>query len=290
MNVKRCVSFLIVCVFTFFLALVPTSFFGTDPATGANLFTLTQQRVIAIFVFTAMMWILEVIPTWTTSVVAIVSILLTTSNKGLGFLISKENVGALTNYKDVMAAFADPVIMLFLGGFVLAFAATKVGLDVQLAKIMLKPFGKNPKTVLLGVLLVIGLFSMFMSNTATAAMMLTFLTPVLATLPKDGGGRIALALAIPIAANLGGIGTPIGTPPNAIALGALQDLCQFVERLFVVDGLLGPVAGVILVFHPRPLQRRRLGAGEGYRHDQQQHRADQLFHIHHNTPFVHLLL
>ena len=223
MNVKRCVSFLIVCVFTFFLALVPTSFFGTDPVTGANLFTLTQQRVIAIFVFTAMMWILEVIPTWTTSVVAIVSILLTTSNKGLGFLISKENVGALTNYKDVMAAFADPVIMLFLGGFVLAFAATKVGLDVQLAKIMLKPFGKNPKTVLLGVLLVIGFFSMFMSNTATAAMMLTFLTPVLATLPKDGGGRIALALAIPIAANLGGIGTPIGTPPNAIALGALQE-------------------------------------------------------------------
>lgn len=223
MNLKRCLSFLVVCVFTFFLALVPTSFYGINPETGLPIFTLTQQRVIAIFVFTAMMWILEVIPTWTTSVVAIVSILLTTSNKGLGFLIAKENVGALTNYKDVMAAFADPVIMLFLGGFVLAFAATKVGLDVQLAKVMLKPFGTNPKTVLLGVLLVIGIFSMFMSNTATAAMMLTFLTPVLATLPKDGGGRISLALAIPIAANIGGMGTPIGTPPNAIALGALQE-------------------------------------------------------------------
>ena len=223
MNLRRCLSFLVVCVFTFFLALVPTSFFGINPETGLPIFTLTQQRVIAIFVFTAMMWILEVIPTWTTSVVAIVSILLTTSNKGLGFLIAKENVGALTNYKDVMAAFADPVIMLFLGGFVLAFAATKVGLDVQLAKVMLKPFGTNPKTVLLGVLLVIGVFSMFMSNTATAAMMLTFLTPVLATLPKDGGGRISLALAIPIAANIGGMGTPIGTPPNAIALGALQE-------------------------------------------------------------------
>ena len=223
MNLKRCLSFLVVCIFTFFLALVPTSFFGVNPDTGLPIFTLTQQRVIAIFVFTAMMWSLEVIPTWTTSVVAIVSILLTTSNKGLGFLIVKENVGALTNYKDVMAAFADPVIMLFLGGFVLAFAATKVGLDVQLAKVMLKPFGTNPKTVLLGVLLVIGVFSMFMSNTATAAMMLTFLTPVLATLPKDGGGRISLALAIPIAANIGGMGTPIGTPPNAIALGALQE-------------------------------------------------------------------
>ena len=223
MNLKRCVSFLIVCVFTFFLALVPTSFYGVNPDTGLPIFTLTQQRVIAIFAFTAMMWILEVIPTWTTSVVAIVSILLTTSNKGLGFLMAKDNLGELTNYKSIMAAFADPVIMLFLGGFVLAFAATKVGLDVQLAKVMLKPFGKNPKTVLLGVLLVIGVFSMFISNTATAAMMLTFLTPVLATLPKDGGGRISLALAIPIAANLGGMGTPIGTPPNAIALGALQD-------------------------------------------------------------------
>ena len=223
MNLKRCLSFLVVCVFTFFLALVPTSFYGINPETGLPIFTLTQQRVISIFVFTAMMWILEVIPTWTTSVVAIVSILLTTSNKGLGFLMVKDNIGELTNYKNIMAAFADPVIMLFLGGFVLAFAATKVGLDVQLARVMLKPFGKNPKFVLLGVLLVIGVFSMFMSNTATAAMMLTFLTPVLATLPKDGGGRISLALAIPIAANIGGMGTPIGTPPNAIALGALQD-------------------------------------------------------------------
>ena len=223
MNLRRCLSFLVVCVFTFFLALVPTSFYGVNPETLEPIFTLTQQRVIAIFVFTAMMWILEVIPTWTTSVVAIVAILLTTSNKGLGFLMAKENLGMMTNYKNIMAAFADPVIMLFLGGFVLAFAATKVGLDVQLAKVMLKPFGNKPKTVLLGVLLVIGIFSMFMSNTATAAMMLTFLTPVLMTLPADGGGRISFALAIPIAANLGGIGTPIGTPPNAIALGALQE-------------------------------------------------------------------
>ena len=253
MNVKRCVSFLVVCIITFFFALVPTSFFGTDPQTLQPIFTLTQQRVIAIFIFTALMWILEVIPTWTTSVVAIVSILLTTSNKGLDFLISKENVGSLTHYKDIMAAFADPVIMLFLGGFVLAFAATKVGLDVQLAKVMLKPFGKNPKTVLLGVLLVIGVFSMFMSNTATAAMMLTFLTPVLATLPKDGGGRVSLALAIPIAANIGGMGTPIGTPPNAIALGALNEagfeitFLQWMVRMvpFVIVMLL--IAWVLLM-------------------------------------------
>ena len=243
MNLKRCLSFLVVCVITFVLAFLPTSVFGVNEQ-GELLFTLTQQRVIAIFVFTALMWILEVIPTWTTSVVAIVSILLTTSNKGLGFLMAKENVGSLTNYKDVMAAFADPVIMLFLGGFVLAFAATKVGLDVQLARVMLKPFGKNPKTVLLGVLLVIGVFSMFMSNTATAAMMLTFLTPVLLTLPADGGGRISLALAIPIAANIGGIGTPIGTPPNAIALGALQEAGY---NITFVDWMIRMVPFVIIL-------------------------------------------
>jgi sodium-dependent dicarboxylate transporter 2/3/5 len=65
---------------------------------------------------------------------------------------------------------------------------------------------------------------MFMSNTATAAMMLAILSPVLATLPASGKGRIGLALAIPVAANVGGIGTPIGTPPNAIAKGNLENL------------------------------------------------------------------
>ena len=134
-----------------------------------------------------------------------------------------EEVGALLSYKGVMACFADPVIMLFIGGFILAIAATKTGLDAQLAKALLKPFGKKSEMVLLGFLLITGLFSMFVSNTATAAMMLTFLTPVFKQLPPEGKGRIALALSIPIAANLGGMGTPIGTPPNTIALKYLND-------------------------------------------------------------------
>jgi sodium-dependent dicarboxylate transporter 2/3/5 len=122
-----------------------------------------------------------------------------------------------------MAAFADPVIMLFLGGFILAIAATKSGLDVLLAKNLIRPFGKKSENVLLGFLLITGIFSMFVSNTATAAMMLTFLTPVFAALPANGKGRIALTMSIPVAANIGGLGTPIGTPPNAIALKMLND-------------------------------------------------------------------
>ena len=215
LSMKSKIALGIVLALTIFLWAVPTEFFGIEGLTPV------MQRTIAIFVFTALMWIIEVIPTWTTSVVSMVIMLLTISNKGLGFMIY-EGAGTMVDYKSIMAAFADPVIMLFLGGFVLAIAASKVGLDVAIARFLLKPF-KKPKWVLLAFLLIIGVFSMFMSNTATAAMMLTFLAPVLATLPQDEKGKIGLALAIPIAANLGGMGTPIGTPPNAIALGALQN-------------------------------------------------------------------
>ncbi|MGM9698092.1 MAG: SLC13 family permease, partial [Prevotella sp.] len=117
----------------------------------------------------------------------------------------------------------DPVIMLFIGGFILAIAAGKTGIDAYLAKILLQPFGHKSENVLLGFLLITGLFSMFVSNTATAAMMLTFLAPVFKQLPAEGKGRMALALSIPVAANLGGMGTPIGTPPNTIALKYLND-------------------------------------------------------------------
>ncbi len=129
----------------------------------------------------------------------------------------------VTQQRSIMATFADPIIILFLGGFFLAAAATKYRLDLNLARVLLKPFGTNPKFVLLGLMVVTGLFSMFMSNTATAAMMLAILSPVLALFKPEDKGRAAFALAIPIAANVGGIGTPIGTPPNAIALKAMQD-------------------------------------------------------------------
>ena len=215
-NAKYCVMLPIVLIVTVFLWAVPTSFYGIEALTPV------QQRVIALFVFAALMWMFEIIPNWTTSVMVIVLSLLTVSDKGLGFLCKPE-YGSLVNYKSLMAAFADPVIMLFLGGFVLAIMASKYGLDVTLARILLKPFGKKPKMVLLGFLIVIAVFSMFMSNTATAAMMLALLAPVLAALPQDDKGRIGLALSIPVAANLGGIGTTIGTPPNATAVRFLAE-------------------------------------------------------------------
>ena len=216
LNLKYCVFLPIVLLVTIFLLAVPISFFGIEEL------TVVQQRVIALFVFAALMWIFEIIPNWTTSLLVIVFALLTVSDKGLGFLCDPK-YGQLVGFKSIMAAFADPVVMLFMGGFVLAIMAEKYGLDVTLARILLKPFGTNPKMVLLGFLLVIAIFSMFMSNTATAAMMLAFLAPVLAALPSDDKGKIGLALSIPVAANIGGIGTPIGTPPNATAVKFLSE-------------------------------------------------------------------
>ena len=215
-NLKYCVFLPIVLLVTIFLWAVPTSFYGIEAL------TVVQQRVIALFVFAALMWIFEIIPNWTTSLLVIVLSLLTVSDKGIGFFCKPE-FGELVNYKSLMASFADPVVMLFLGGFVLAIMAEKYGLDVTMARALLSLFGTKPKMVLLGFLIVIAIFSMFMSNTATAAMMLAFLVPVLSKLPADDKGRIGLALSIPVAANLGGIGTPIGTPPNATAVKFLAE-------------------------------------------------------------------
>ena len=218
-SVKYCVLLPLVLLITIFLLAVPTSFFGIEGL------TVLQQRTIALFVFAALMWIFEIIPSWTTSVMVIVLALLMLSNKGLGFLMvdaSGAKLEGIMNYTKIMSAFADPVVMLFLGGFTLAIMAQKYGLDVTLARVLLKPFGTNPKMVLLGFLVVIAVFSMFMSNTATAAMMLAFLAPILATFPEGDKGKIALALSIPVSANIGGIGTTIGTPPNGTAVSNLE--------------------------------------------------------------------
>ena len=214
---KKSIGLFFVAVIVLVLWFLPTESFGIDGLTQV------QQRIIAIFVYATLMWVFELVPAWATSVSIMVLLLLFASDSGIKWICNPSAVGQLLSYKQVMASFADPVVMLFIGGFVLAIATTKIGLDVHLARVLLTPFGKKSENILLGFMLVTALFSMFISNTATTAMMLTFLTPVFKQLPEGGKGRIAMALSIPIAANLGGMGTPIGTPPNTIALKYLND-------------------------------------------------------------------
>ena len=218
LNKKKCILFFVSFILTVIVWNLPSTFFGIDGL------TTVQQRVIAIFVMAVMLWLTEAIPAWATSVTIIFVLLFFVSNSSFKFMQGSEGqYGQLLDSVGIMACFADPTIILFLGGFILAIAATKSGLDVWMAKVMIKPFGKKSENVLLGFMLMTGIFSMFISNTATAAMMLTFLTPVFKALPANGKGRIALTMAIPIGANLGGMGTPIGTPPNAFAYKVLND-------------------------------------------------------------------
>ena len=214
---KKTLGFLFVAIVFLVLWFLPTDAFGMDGL------SLVQQRIIAIFVYATLMWVMELVPAWATSVSIMVMLLLLTSDSGVKWICDPGTAGQLLSYKQVMASFADPVVMLFIGGFILAIATTKTGLDVHLARVLLTPFGKKSENILLGFMLVTALFSMFISNTATTAMMLTFLTPVFKQLPESGKGRTAMALSIPLAANIGGMGTPIGTPPNTIALKYLND-------------------------------------------------------------------
>ena len=183
--------------------------------------TTVEHRLIAIFATALLFWVLEPIPVFATSLLIILLELTMVSDKSFILFQAAEGAsqfGTVLSYKAIMATFASPIIMLFLGGFFLAMAATKYQLDVNMARVLLKPFGTQPRFVLLGLMLITAVFSMFMSNTATTAMMLAILAPVLTSFDKEDRGRIAFALGIPFAANIGGIGTPIGTPPNAIAL------------------------------------------------------------------------
>lgn len=128
-----------------------------------------------------------------------------------------------SSYSQFYETLASPIIMLFLGGFSLAAAAVKFGLDRSLTRVLLKPFGKKPAMVCLGMMLCTATLSAFMSNTATTAMMMTVVLPIVASIAPGDPFRKCVALAIPVAANIGGIATPIGTPPNAVALAALKE-------------------------------------------------------------------
>ena len=124
--------------------------------------------------------------------------------------------------KKYMQTWSNSVIWLMLGGFFMAEGMRAVGLDKTLFKISISKFGSKPRYVLLGIMLVTAIFSMIMSNTATTAMMIAAVIPFLDTLKRNAPFAKALLIGIPASASLGGMGTIIGSPPNAIAIEALN--------------------------------------------------------------------
>ena len=175
------------------------------------------ERMLAIFLLAIVLWVTEAIPLVATAVLVIALEILLVSNQAL-----LPVPGDATKYSAFLGALANPVIILFLGGFLIADGAEKYRLDKNLAAVLIRPFTGSARTTVLGLMVITAMLSMFMSNTATTATMFAVIIPILGALPA-GRARAGLALSIPVAANVGGIGTPVGTPPNAIALGALEE-------------------------------------------------------------------
>jgi sodium-dependent dicarboxylate transporter 2/3/5 len=128
-----------------------------------------------------------------------------------------------SHYIGYINSWSSSVIWLMLGGFFMAEAMSKTKLDREVFRISISRFGTLPKFVLLGLMLTTALFSMIMSNTATTAMMIASVLPFINTLDKDAPFSKAILIGIAGSASLGGMGTLIGSPPNAIAVEALNN-------------------------------------------------------------------
>lgn len=198
---SRLFRFGVSLLFALLAAYVP-AFEGLAPAARTTLFIL---------LFAAGLWLSEAIPAFAVSFLIIALEIVM-----LGLL--PENGRPWQGY---LSAWASPLVFLFLAGFIMAKAAAKTKLDIWMAKKVLLLVGNRPENVMTGMIFVTFTLSMFISNTATAALIVAILFPVIGTMRPDNPYGKGLLLAVTMAANIGGMGTIIGTPPNAIAAGLL---------------------------------------------------------------------
>ena len=192
-------------------------------------------RAAAVAALMAIWWITEAVPLAATALVPLVLFPI------LGVL----------RMADAAAPYANPVVFLFLGGFLLALAMQRWGLHRRIALAMVARVGTSPPRLVLGFMLATAFISMWISNTATAAMMVPIGIAICDLLkPSDPDAPFpfgtALMLGIAYAATIGGVATLIGTPPNAIFAAAAAELLGrpigFADWLVV--GV--PVAAVLL--------------------------------------------
>jgi sodium-dependent dicarboxylate transporter 2/3/5 len=179
-------------------------------------------------------WITEAIPIYVTALMPLV-------------IFPTLNV---TTLGETSANYADRIVFLFLGGFILAKAVEKSNLHRRFALNMLKIFGTNPKYIVASFMMVTGFLSGWMSNTATTMLMLPIAAAVIAQFKnkqdRDQFG-LCLMLSVAYAASIGGMATLIGTPPNAI-LASLSSSLADVEVTFgqwLIIGL--PISAISLV-------------------------------------------
>jgi sodium-dependent dicarboxylate transporter 2/3/5 len=211
----------------------------------------------AIAAWMAIWWATEAIPVPATALLPIL-------------LLPLLGVGSVT---QAAAPFAHPLIFLFLGGFILATAIQRWNLHRRIALALVLRLGTAPARLVAGFMLATAILSMWVSNTATAMLMLPIALSVIAELDlresRDNFAR-ALLLGIAYAASIGGIGTLIGTPPNALLAafaaerhGIAIGFAQWMAIGLPVAALMGPLCWLLLTRFAFPLPRPAPGHATG---------------------------
>jgi sodium-dependent dicarboxylate transporter 2/3/5 len=155
---------------------------------------------------------------------------------------------------EVGANYGSPIIFLFFGGFVLALALEKVNLHKRIALNIIRITGTTPNKVVLGFMIATATLSMWISNTASTVVMLPIAISVISLLIHDADGftaadrnfALSVMLGIAFAANAGGIATVIGTPPNSVLIGLLENEYQ-IEISFLKWMTIGLPFSIVLV-------------------------------------------
>lgn len=228
---RKGIIFFIALALMFFITLLP-------PIKGLP---IKGQRALAIALMAAILWITEAIPFPVTSLLIALSIPL--------FNVYHGSFGQ--QLKLALYPFADKVIFLFIAGFLLATSLSKHNLDKRIALFILSKTGNSPSMIILGIMVITAILSAWISNTATAALMLPITMGIISTIgAKDTHGNFAKAMMIGMAyaASIGGIATPAGSPPNPIAMSFLSEISH-IDISFMDWMLAGlPIAMVLLPF------------------------------------------
>jgi sodium-dependent dicarboxylate transporter 2/3/5 len=174
--------------------------------------------------------------------------------------------------REAVAPYANELVFLYLGGFLLAAALERWNAHARIAYGLIDAIGISSRRIVLGVMVATGFISMWISNTATAAMMYPIVLAIIPLFGDDRDGRntrTALLLGLAYAASIGGMGTLLGTPPNLILAGAARELAgqevTFVSFLafgLPMVAILLPACWALLVFVLFP-SRATLGEGAG---------------------------
>ena len=166
-----------------------------------------EAITLGIALWTALWWIFEAVP------IPVASLL----------PLSLLPLFGILEPKVVGEKYGHPLVLLLLGGFLLSKAMEKSGAHRRSALMMVKACPPGEKFLILGFMVATAFLSMWISNTATTLMMLPMALAVIQN-SRNEALKIPLLLGIAFAANVGGIGTPIGTPPNLVMIGAYKDL------------------------------------------------------------------